>query len=234
MAAAVAWWALGRPASKPADVQPSRVRAIETRPPAPPAAEEPPAASAAAPAIPGRATRKAEAAPPSPAAPATGELHIDADVPDAIAFLDRVYLGKVPVTTKDVTPGSHRLNVSAEGHEGIAQTIEVEPGSQNVMIRFKEVRLSEAIEVVHKHTFGSCAGRLAASTEGLRYETDTQADAFAVSFDRVETFEVDYLKKNLRVKIRGGKTYNFTDRNENADALFVFHRNVTKAREKMK
>jgi len=35
------------------------------------------------------------------------------------------------------------------------------------------------------------------------------------------------------VKRRGGKTWNFTDKNENADALFVFHRDVTKARAKM-
>ena len=35
------------------------------------------------------------------------------------------------------------------------------------------------------------------------------------------------------MKQRGGKTWNFTDRAENADKLFVFHRDVTKAREKM-
>jgi hypothetical protein len=44
---------------------------------------------------------------------------------------------------------------------------------------------------------------------------------------------VDYLKKNLRIKKRGGKQYNFTTKAENADPLFVFHRNVDKVRQQM-
>jgi hypothetical protein len=39
-----------------------------------------------------------------------------------------------------------------------------------------------------------------------------------------EGFEVDYLKKNLRVKRRGGKTWDFAHSSGNADPLFVFHR----------
>jgi len=35
------------------------------------------------------------------------------------------------------------------------------------------------------------------------------------------------------VKQRGGKTWNFTDKSENADKLFVFHRDLAKAREKL-
>ena len=46
-------------------------------------------------------------------------------------------------------------------------------------------------------------------------------------------FEVDYLKKNLRVKIRGGKIYNFTDPDGNADRLFVFQRDVDKVRKRI-
>ena len=43
---------------------------------------------------------------------------------------------------------------------------------------------------------------------------------------------MDYLEKNLRVKQKGGKTWNFTDKNAaNADALFVFHRDVEAARQ---
>ena len=45
---------------------------------------------------------------------------------------------------------------------------------------------------------------------------------------------MNYLEKNLRVKQRGGKTWNFTDRgSENADRLFVFHRDVEAARAKL-
>ncbi len=35
------------------------------------------------------------------------------------------------------------------------------------------------------------------------------------------------------MKQRGGKTWNFTDKNENGDTLFVFHRDVEAARKKL-
>ncbi len=64
----------------------------------------------------------------------------------------------------------------------------------------------------------------------MRYDTTNKDDAFTLRFAEIETFEVDYLKKNLRIKKRGGKQYNFTTKAENADPLFVFHRNVDKVR----
>ncbi len=84
-----------------------------------------------------------------------------------------------PVTATDVAPGSHRLNVSAAGHEGTADTIEVQPGERDIMVRFKEVRLDAALDVVHKHRLGSCRGRLSATPQGLRYETSDKDDVFA-------------------------------------------------------
>jgi hypothetical protein len=48
------------------------------------------------------------------------------------------------------------------------------------------------------------------------------------------TFQIDYLEKNLRVSPRSGKRYDFTDPEGNADRLFVFHRDVEKARERLK
>jgi hypothetical protein len=44
---------------------------------------------------------------------------------------------------------------------------------------------------------------------------------------------VNYLDKNLKVKIKGGKQYNFTDPMGNADSLFVFQRDVDKARQRL-
>jgi hypothetical protein len=80
---------------------------------------------------------------------------------------------------------------------------------------------------------GSCRGRLVATPKGLRYETTNKGDAFSAPLTALEVFEVDYLKKNLRIKPKGGKTYNFTDPEDNADRLFVFHRDVDKARQKL-
>ena len=90
--------------------------------------------------------------------PDAGSLHIESDVPNAQVFLDRQFIGTAPVTAANVKPGTHQLNVSAEGFEGIARSIEVEPGARDLMIRFREVKLDTRIAVVHKHRIGSCRG----------------------------------------------------------------------------
>jgi hypothetical protein len=184
-----------------------------------------------------RPKKKVEpAAPPppaEPAAPTAGELHIDSDVPGAMVFLDRKFIGPAPVTVKDVTPGTHRLNVTAEGYEGYAEPIEVAVGPADILVKFKEIRLKETVDVVHKHAMGSCEGKLLADPQGVRYDTANKDDAFFMKFSEIESFEVDYLKKNLRLKKRGGKQFNFTTRAENADPLFVFHRNVDKVRQQV-
>jgi hypothetical protein len=77
---------------------------------------------------------------------------------------------------------------------------------------------------------GSCTGQLLATPQGLRYETSDKDDRFDVPLKDIETFTVDYQDKNLRVKVRKGKQYNFTDPDGNSDRLFVFHRDVEKVR----
>jgi hypothetical protein len=176
----------------------------------------------------------AEAAPPAAEAVAdAGTLRIDADVPGAQVFIDRQFVGTTPVTASNVKPGTHQLNVSAEGFDGVARTIEVEPGARDLMIRFREVRLDTRIAVVHKHRMGSCKGELVATPQGLHYTTDDKDDRFNVPMADLEQFQVDYQEKNLRVKVRRGKQYNFTDPDGNADRLFVFHRDVDKARQRL-
>ncbi len=158
-------------------------------------------------------------------------LRIDADVPGANVFLDRKFLGTTPVEARDVAPGPHRLNVSAEGYEPYAESLEVEAGRHELVVRFKEVRLDEKLPVVHKHGIGSCNGLLVATTAGLRYEGSEKADAFGAPFSALEPLQVDYLKKNLRVKLKGGKTYNFTG--DSADALLSFQKAVEAARKRL-
>jgi hypothetical protein len=67
----------------------------------------------------------------------------------------------------------------------------------------------------------------------MRYETAHREDAFARPFGELEPLEVDYPKKNLRVKVRGGKTYNFTTRDGNADGLLRFQQKVEAARKRL-
>jgi hypothetical protein len=227
----------GRPA--PA-VEPSSA-AIETPAPGPAEAAAPgPESTAPSTASRPRAARPAAAPEAAPAAaagvevvPDAGTLRIETDVPNAQVFLDRQFIGTAPVTAANVKPGSHQLNVSAEGFEGIARSIDVEPGARDLMIRFREVKLEARAAVVHKHRVGSCRGELVATPQGLQFATDDKDDRFTVSMADLEQFQVDYQEKNLRVKLRRGKQYNFTDPDGNADRLFVFHRDVDKARQRL-
>jgi hypothetical protein len=210
----------------PAPAAPPATPSATTTPaPARPAARRAPAATVEAPAL--------EPAPVE-AAPETGTLTITSDVPGAQVFLDRAFLGAAPVTARDVKPGSHQLNVSAQGFDAHVETIEVTPGPREIPVRFREVRLSASIDVVHKHRMGSCKGRLVATPQGLRYETTDKDDGFQTTLVDIETFQVDYLNKNLRVQARKGRRYDFTDPEGNADRLFVFHRDVDRARERLK
>jgi hypothetical protein len=235
LAAAGGWWWWSRDTAPEPTRPAAEGRAAPASEPAPvaPSAKKPERDAA-----PARAARKPEPveAPPAaaPEAPVTrGVLRVQSDVAGASVFLDRTFLGTTPLEKTGLAPGSHRVNVSAEGYEGIAQTVEIGDNPAEISVKFKEVRLDASTPVVHKHGVGSCEGRLVATVQGLRYETANRGDAFDAPFARVQEFEVDYLKKNLRVRVAGGKTWNFTDPAGNADALFVFHRDVEKARTRL-
>ena len=201
------------------------------RPETPPPESAPRAGRRAA--VPPAGPTPSPAPTPAAAAPDIGILHIDSDIAGAQVFIDREYVGATPVTARGVKPGTHNLNLSAEGYDGIAETIEVSSGSRDLLIKFKEVRLDSKIDVVHKHRFGSCEGVLIATPRNLRYETTDKDDRFIVQVLDLDKFEVDYLKRNLKVKLKKGKEYNFADPEGNADRLFVFQRDVEKARERL-
>ncbi|MGE3841166.1 MAG: PEGA domain-containing protein [Vicinamibacterales bacterium] len=237
----IAWWTM-----RPEPAEPERpVERVERAAP-PPAAAEPTSAPAPVetprapvreprprPRVEPKVAEVPEAAPVIPAAPER-ELVVQSDVDGALVFLDRVFLGNAPVRTSEVKPGTHQINVSAQGYDGVAQTVDIaESGETNVTIRLREVRLNEAVEVVHKHGMGSCQGKLVADLSGFRYTPTKGNDGFTITLSDIESFEIDYLKKNLRIKQKGGKTWNFESPTGTADPLFVFHRDVEKARAKL-
>jgi flagellar basal body-associated protein FliL len=208
------------------------------KPVAPPAAVAPtaPVSTPVAPARPAArpgAPASGEPKPTAEAVPTTGTLIIESDVPDTSVFVDRVFLGTAPVTAADLTPGPHRVNLSAAGYEGYAETIDVAAGTRTLTVKFKEVKLDVSIAVVHKHAIGSCSGTLRATPQGLTYDTTNTGDAFTTPLTSLDTFTVDYLEKNLRVKVRTGKTYNFTDAEGKADRLYLFHQTVDKVRQRL-
>ena len=213
------------PAPAPAAAPPSAPRIVPKKGPAP-VAEAPRKA----------APKKAEprpVEPTAPAAPTLASLRLESDVPGASVFLDRAFVGNTPLTLDKLEPGTKRVQLTATGFDSIQTTIELVPGANNISLRIKEVSLNVKTPVVHKHGMGSCEGTLTASLDGLQYVTSHKGDAFTLPYAQVETFAVDYLQKNLRVKQRGGKTWNFTNKAENADPLFVYHRDVAAARKKL-
>ena len=174
----------------------------------------------------------AEAPPPAAPSPSVVRLRVTSDVPGADVFIDRQYAGKTPFESTDISAGPHRVTVSAPGYDGVNEDVEIGDSVTELDLKFLDVRLDETVAVVHKHRFGDCSGRLVADLDGIHYRTDDD-DAFSVGFDDLEEFTVDYLEHNLRLKVRGGRTYNFTDEETNADRLFVFHREVEEARTRM-
>ena len=201
-------------------------------PPRPePRAAKPAAAAESEPADTSAPPVSEPAAGPSPEA---ASLRIETDVPGAQVFIDREFVGTAPLTAENIAPGTHQLNVSAQGYDGIAMPIEVTPGLREISLRFREVRLDSTVDVVHRHGIGSCRGRLIATAAGIRYDTDNKDDAFTTALLDLETFQVDYLAKNLRVRLPKGRQFNFTDPDGNADRLFVFHRDVERARERLR
>jgi hypothetical protein len=171
--------------------------------------------------------------PPAPET-ATATLRVASDVAGAQVFLNREFVGAAPVRADDLKPGSYQLNVSAPGYDNHVETIELAPGVHDVSVRFREVRLNASVDVIHKHRFGSCRGTLIATPQGLRYETTEQDDVFETALLNLDAFQIDYREKNLRIQPRKGKRYDFTDPEGNADRLFVFHRDVERARDRLK
>lgn len=160
-------------------------------------------------------------------------LRIDSDVPGAQVFIDNKFVGAAPVTANDVQPGQRKINVQAPGYESVAEFHDITPGPRDITISLKTIRLNEKVAVQHKHGIGSCQGTLIATPEGLRYETSHKEHGFVVTLQNIETFEADYLKNNVKLKIRGGRTYDFTDPSGKADPLYLFHQEVDKVRKRI-
>lgn len=164
---------------------------------------------------------------PRAAAP---KLRITSDVPGAAVFVDRRFVGTTPVDVDALPAGRHRINASADGYEMQVVELDGEGAPPVLELRFKEIRLDAAIPAVHKHGLGSCRGTLSATPQGLQYVTDHRDHAFKVPLTAVAAVEVDYLQKNLRVTLRGGRTFNFTDPAGRPDPLLAWQQQVEKAR----
>jgi PEGA domain len=220
---------------KPVPKPDALAAAVPAAPKPDPASPAPAATRTPAEPAPRATSRRSTSAPePLPSAPTTATLTLETDVPGASVFINRQYVGTTPLTLEKLEPGQKQLKLTADGYEGLERNVDLKIGDNPVSIRFREVRLRQQIQVTHKHAFGSCEGTLTATVDGLTYDSSNKDDAFKLVYSQLETFTVDYLEKNLKLKQKGGKQWNFTDKNAtNADKLFVFHREVEAARKKL-
>lgn len=169
--------------------------------------------------------------PPAVPALAMPRFRVTSDVVGADVFIDRKFVGKTPFESFHVSLGFHRVNVSAPGYEGFVYDVVIGEGLTSLDAAFTVLMLDQRIAVVHKHDQGECEGELVADLDGIRYRTAGE-DGFSVELDGFDEFRVDYLAHTLHLTVRGGRAYDFTDREANADTLFIFHREVEKVRER--
>jgi hypothetical protein len=92
------------------------------------------------------------------------------------------------------------------------------------------VRVDASMAAVHKHRLGSCQGTLRVTSAGLAYATADRDDAFRLPFGEIDEFQLDREGDNLRVRQRGGRTWNFGSPTESTAALAAFHRQAERAR----
>jgi hypothetical protein len=174
----------------------------------------------------------APAPPPPPPVVKPVVLRVVSDIDGADVFVNRQHVGQTPFESTDIVAGSYRVDVSTPGYDSIAEDVTIDETLTEVTAAFTVVRLNYSTAVVHKHRFGKCEGRLVANLDGVHYQSDHK-DAFSVPLAQLKEFSIDYLKHTLSVKSHEGRTYDFTDDEPNADALFVFHGEVERAQERL-
>ena len=134
-----ALYVISRPKPAPVQTMPAATLPAPTvvprRAPVASAAPVPPSSPRRRAASSPRAASPARRAEPSPPPEDVVTLRVDSDVPGAQVFVDRQFVGAAPVSTSDVKPGTHQINVSAPGYDAYAEAIELAPGTREVIVR---------------------------------------------------------------------------------------------------
>ena len=153
-------------------------------------------------------------------------FRVESNVLGATVALDGEARGTTPVEIAELAPGTYELVVSAAGYKTHSETVDYAGGGRDIRVDLESssIVLNESVAVKHKHRIrGGCEGVLRASAEGILFETEHK-DAFSVSLSELERFRFE--KDKLSVKVQNGKSYTFVERNDNKDALELFHQRV--------
>jgi hypothetical protein len=103
------------------------------------------------------------------------------------------------------------------------------PASPSQPATSQPAKTDAAVTVVHKHRFGDCEGTLRALPGTLTYTTTNKEDGFRLAFAEVETFDLNEEGTTLRIRRRGGRTWNFTPKGT-AATLAAFHKEASRTR----
>jgi hypothetical protein len=173
-------------------------------------------------------------------------LVITSDVRGADVYLNGNRVGKTPHKATPLAPGNYDVKVVHEGYETFEEQVQVQTQDDSIHAALRpmgaenntpektaataapvDIRgLGESVAVKHKHRIGSCEGVLRSEGEGLRFETDHK-DAFFAAYADVEELSLDESK--LTLKVRNGRKYDFTEQNDDPEALLAFHERVGEA-----
>ena len=184
----------------------------------------------------GRAVATPDAGEARPAARARPpNLRVTSDVAGAFVFVDRKFLGKTPLETDDVQAGSHRLQVSAEGYDGVSQSIEVARRRSDRCLGVAEDsrRSTRACRSCTSTASDRARARSSPTCAGFATRRRTGTTPGRCPSVTSRSLCLDYQGKTLQIKQRGGRTWNFTTRTSNADPLLVFQREVDHARSRL-
>ena len=108
-----------------------------------------------------------------------------------------------PVTAENVKPGTHQVNVSAEGSTESRRRSTSSPASRSPFASGGPAQRDARRGPQAPH--GIVPGAAGRHAEGIRYDTTTRTIGSPALAD-LESF-VDYQDKNLRIKVRKGKQY---------------------------
>lgn len=165
-------------------------------------------------------------------------LVITSDVRGADVYLNDNRVGKTPHKATPLSAGDYDVKVMHEGYETFAETVHVETPDDSVHATMRPISggkelveeekavpadirgLGESVAVKHKHRIGSCEGVLRAGADGIRYETEHK-DAFFAAYADIEELHLD--GDELTLEVRDVRKYDFTEQNDNEEALVALY-----------
>ena len=145
-------------------------------------------------------------------------------------FIDRRYAGTTPFESYEVEPGRHRINVSAPGYEGHAEDVEITAELTAVDVRFRQNPAGPAHPGRPQAPFRPTARATSWPRRAGSPTRPTTTTRSRCAWTDSRSSRSTTWRTTCGSRCGADGPTNFTDGEENADTLFVFHRAVEEAR----